>query len=148
MFVAPRTEISWPVLAAETSAPYAVGAESRTSGWLDEVAGIAERRDRQMGRLVGLLVAASRADDLAEVTGGMSLHVWLQHQVRCTHAEARDVLGAVEMLASHARDVGGAGRPVAVVVADIRDLPCCPAGAGWAAGRAGPAGGRGDGGPP
>ena len=47
-----------------------------------------------MGRLVGLLVAASgAADDLAEVTGGMSLHVWLQHQARCTHAEARDVLG-------------------------------------------------------
>ncbi len=28
----------------------------------------------------------------------MSLHVWLQHQVRCTHAEARDVLGAAEVL--------------------------------------------------
>ena len=51
-----------------------------------------------MGQLVRTLVAAGRADDLAEVTGGMSLHVWLQHHLRCTHAEAREVLGAVELL--------------------------------------------------
>ena len=55
-----------------------------------------------------------------------SLHVWLQHQLRCTHAEAREILGAVEVLADDARDVGRAGRPVAVVVADVRDLPRGP----------------------
>ena len=60
-----------------------------------------------MGRLVGLLVAASRADDLTEVTGGMSLHVWLQHQVRCTHAEAREVLGTVEVLGSMPATLAG-----------------------------------------
>ena len=109
MLMEPRTEIPWPSLAAETAAPYATGVGSRTSGWLDEVVGIAEVRDRQMGRLVGLLVAASAADDLAEVTGGMSLHVWLQHQVRCTHAEARDVLGAVEMLADMPATLAGLG---------------------------------------
>ena len=76
-----------------------------------------------MGRLVGLLVAARQADDLAEVTGGMSLHVWLQHQVRCTHAEAREVLGAVEVLASMPATLAGLARPVAVVVAGVGDLP-------------------------
>ncbi len=60
-----------------------------------------------MGQLVGLLVAASRADDLAEVTGGMSLHVWLQHHLRCTHAEAREVLGAVEVLADMPATLAG-----------------------------------------
>ena len=99
MFVAPRTEISWPVLAGETAAPYAAARVSPTRGLLDHVAALGEQRDRLMGRLVGTLVMASRTDDLVEVTGGMSLHVWLQHQVRCTHAEAREVLGAVEMLA-------------------------------------------------
>lgn len=72
---------------------------SRTAAHLDEVVAIADRRDRQMGRLVGLLVAARSADDLADVTGGMSLQVWLQHTARCTHTEACDLLGAAETLA-------------------------------------------------
>ena len=107
LFVALRTEISWPSLAAETAAPYATGAA--VEGWLGRVTEIAETRDRLMGELVRLLVALVREGDLAEVTGGMSLHVWLQHQGRCTHAEARDVLGAVEMLATMPGTLAGLG---------------------------------------
>ena len=33
--------------------------------------------------------------------------MWLQHQVRCTHAEAREVLGAVEMLADMPATLAG-----------------------------------------
>ena len=35
--------------------------------------------------------------------------MWLQHQVRCTHAEARGVLGAVEVLASMPATLAGLG---------------------------------------
>ena len=108
MFVAPRTEIRWPALVAETAAPYATApqadaagaAGAAVAGRLERVTEIAETRDRLMGELVRLLVSLTHEDDLAELTGGMSLHVWLQHEVRCTHAEARDVLGAVEILRS------------------------------------------------
>ena len=152
MFVAPRTEISWPSLAAEASAPYATALDSDAwrgcaavgspvAGRLGRVAEIAETRDRLMGELAGLLVSLSGEADLAEVTGGMSLHVWLQHQVRCTHAEARDVLGAAEVLRPHAGDVGRAVGSVAVVVTGRGDLPCGAAGPRGPSRRAGSAGG-------
>ena len=86
-------------VASEPSASYVVAAPaSPVAGRLDRVAEIADARDRLMGELVGLLVAVSAAEELAALTGGMSLHVWLQHTARCTHAEAREVLGAVEVL--------------------------------------------------
>jgi hypothetical protein len=69
--------------------------------------GLAESRDRLMGRLVRLLIEVKGADDLAEVTGGMSLQVWLQHQGRCTHVEARDLLAAADVLVPHAGHGGG-----------------------------------------
>jgi hypothetical protein len=60
-----------------------------------------------MGRWVRLLIDIKRAEDLAEVTGGMSLQVWLQHQARCTHAEARDLLAAADVLAHMPATVAG-----------------------------------------
>jgi hypothetical protein len=60
-----------------------------------------------MGRLVRLLIDIKGADDLAEVTGGMSLHVWLQHEGRCTHAEARDLLAAADVLVHMPATVAG-----------------------------------------
>ncbi len=94
----PRTE-SLPRLAAEVGAVYAPAPPaSPTVGRLDRVAELAERRDRDMGELVRLLVTTSQDEELATLTGGMSLHVWLQYQARCTRGEARDVLGAVDAL--------------------------------------------------
>jgi hypothetical protein len=84
---------------------------SRTAARLAEVSGLAEQRDRLMGRWVRLLIDIKGADDLAEVTGGMSLQVWLQHQGRCTHADARDLLAAADVLAHMPATVAGlAGR--------------------------------------
>jgi hypothetical protein len=83
------------------------GFTSRTAARLAEVTGLAESRDRLMGRLVRLLIDIKGADDLAEVTGGMSLHVWLQHQGRCTHAEARDLLAAADVLVHMPATVAG-----------------------------------------
>ena len=92
------------VLAAETghhddTAPAEpVPPESSTASRLAEIADLADERDRRMARLVRLLVSVSRAADVAEVCGGMSLHVWLQHTARCTHAEARDLLATADVL--------------------------------------------------
>ena len=102
MFLEPRTEIA-PRLAAEPGAAYVASPPGQpvvgpTSRLLDDVAVLADQRDRLMGQLVRRLVTVSAVGDLAELTGGMSLHVWLQHQARCTRGEARDVLGAVDML--------------------------------------------------
>jgi hypothetical protein len=83
------------------------GFTSRTAARLAEVAGLAGSRDRLMGRLVRLLIDIKGADDLAQVTGGMSLHVWLQHQGRATHAEARDLLGAADVLVHMPATVAG-----------------------------------------
>jgi hypothetical protein len=83
------------------------GFTSRTAARLAEVTGLAESRDRLMGRLVRLLIDIKGADDLAEVTGGMSLHVWLQHQGRATHAEARDLLAAADVLVHMPATVAG-----------------------------------------
>lgn len=116
----PRTEFSpWPtataggalasLLAAETGAPYAVLPVSPVAGGLDRVAELAERRDRDMGELVRTLVAVSRDEGLADLTGGMSLHVWLQHTARCTRREAREVLGAVDVLGDMPSTLAGLG---------------------------------------
>jgi hypothetical protein len=83
------------------------GFTSRTAARLAEAAGLAESRDRLMGRLVRLLIEVKGAEDLAEVTGGMSLHVWLQHEGRATHAEARDLLGAADVLVHMPATVAG-----------------------------------------
>lgn len=52
-----------------------------------------------MGRAVRLLVALQRDDALPERLGGMSRQVWLEHECRVTGAEARALLGAVDVMA-------------------------------------------------
>ena len=96
MLMEPRTEILLR-LAAEAGTVYAAVPDRPAAGRLDHVAALADRRDREW-RLVRRLVSAHTSDDLAELTGGMSLHVWLQHEARCTRGEAREILGAVDVL--------------------------------------------------
>jgi hypothetical protein len=93
--------------AAAPDADPSGGFTSRTAARLAEATGLAESRDRLMGRLVRLLIDIKGAEDLAEVTGGMSLHVWLQHEGRCTHAEARDLLAAADVLVHMPATVAG-----------------------------------------
>lgn len=96
------------LLAAEADGTYDA-AGSPTAARMAEAVTLVQRRDRTMARLLGLLVSISGADELAEVTGGMTLHVWLQHAARCTHAEARDLLGTAEVVRDLPTVVAGLG---------------------------------------
>lgn len=71
----------------------------RTGARLREVAGLVGHRDRMMGRIARCLVDLQRARDLHERLGGMTLQVWLQHVGRLPGADARRLLGAVDVLA-------------------------------------------------
>ena len=106
---ASRTALRGAALAAEPTPGYDPGSGPclPTAARLAEVAELTETRDRLMARLVRLLVSVRAADDLATLTGGTSLHVWLQHTTRCTHAEARDLLGVAEALAHMPATVAG-----------------------------------------
>ena len=97
MLMEPRTEIL-PRLAAEAGTVYAAVPDRPAAGLLDHMAALADRRDRDMGELVRCLVSAHTSDDVAELTGGMSLQVWLQREARCMRGEAREILGAVDVL--------------------------------------------------
>ena len=66
---------------------------------LTDLAGMLDERDRAMGRVARLLVAVSADDSLPERLGGMSLQVWLEHVGRIPGAEARALLGVVDVLA-------------------------------------------------
>jgi hypothetical protein len=70
-----------------------------TAGLLSQAAEAAQDRDAATARLARTLLAATAAADLAGVTGGMSLQVWLEHRCRCTRAEGRDLLACVDVLA-------------------------------------------------
>lgn len=82
-------------------------ADDAVAGRLDEVAGLLDDRDRTMGRAVRLLVALQHDDALPERLGGMTLQVWLEHHGRMTGADARALLGAVDVLARMPALVGG-----------------------------------------
>ena len=105
MLIARRSELDrrldgvGAVLAAEPPAVYETSDSSATGARLSQIAGLADDRDRLMGRMVRLLVSVLSADDLAAQTGGMSLHVWVQHVARATHDEARTLLATAETLA-------------------------------------------------
>jgi hypothetical protein len=83
------------------------GFTSRTAARLAEATGLAASRDRLMGRLVRLLIEVKGADDLAEVTGGMSLHVWLQHEGRCHACGGPRPAGGGRRAGAHAGHGGG-----------------------------------------
>ena len=65
---------------------------------LREVAALVEDRDRLMGRVVRLLVDLVHAEGLHARLGGMTLQVWVEHVCRIPGADARALLGAVEVL--------------------------------------------------
>ena len=93
MLIARRSELdrrhdgALAVLAAEPAAAYeTAGAPATgsvtgavTGARLSSVAGLLDQRYRLMGDVARQLVAVLDADDLAAQTGGMSLHVWVQH---------------------------------------------------------------------
>jgi hypothetical protein len=71
----------------------------RTGAKLRELAGMVDDRDRLMGRIARRLIALGDADDLHERLGGMTLQVWLEHHCRIPAPDARQLLGAVDVLA-------------------------------------------------
>ena len=84
---------------ADSSSMSAPEAGEPVDGRLRELAGLLDDRDRAMGRAVRLLVALQDDDALPERLGGMTLQVWLEHRCRVTAADARALLGAVDVLA-------------------------------------------------
>lgn len=78
-------------------------------GHLAELAWLAADRDQTMARMVRLLVAVSDDDGLPDRLAGMSLQVWLEHVARLRGADARALLGAVDVLVHLPRVVAGLG---------------------------------------
>ncbi len=68
-------------------------------GRLRELASLIEDRDRTMGRVAALLIDVQHADGLHGRLGGMTLQVWLEHTCRIRGADARALLGAIDVLA-------------------------------------------------
>ncbi len=65
---------------------------------LREVAGLVAGRDRMMGRVAVLLVDLRHAEGIHDRLGGMTLQVWLEHVCRIPGADARALLGAIDVL--------------------------------------------------
>lgn len=66
---------------------------------LREMSDVLDSRDRLMGRAARLLVQVNDADGLHDRLGGMTLQVWLEHVCRLPGADARQLLGVVDVLA-------------------------------------------------
>lgn len=62
------------------------------------MAGLVEGRNRMMGRVAALLVDLRHADGIHDRLGGMTLQVWLEHVCRIPGADARGLLGAIDVL--------------------------------------------------
>ncbi len=73
---------------------------------LAEITDIADARDRLAGRLV-VALAQAQAEDLAVTATRVSLQVWVEQVCRVTAADARRLLGDVEVLASMPAVLGG-----------------------------------------
>ncbi|HEX9765414.1 MAG TPA: DUF222 domain-containing protein, partial [Nitriliruptorales bacterium] len=70
----------------------------RIGGRLGELEGLLADRDRAMGEAVRLLIDLEHDEELPARLGGMSLQVWLEHVCRIRGADARALLGAIDVL--------------------------------------------------